>query len=100
MNPFDDDGKDGLLSPYADGDSLYVEIHSISDDAFDFLINVQVQTNRLGGLGELFVQPLVKVPTNIENVNAKSRKIAQGFFNVAAVEGKGNKLDVSKVPRD
>lgn len=99
VNPFDQDENDDFLSPYADGDSLYVEIHSINEDAFNFLTNVRVQTDRPGGFGELFAQPLANVPTNIENTNPNSSKIAQGFFNVGAVEVNGNRLDVSKVPK-
>ncbi|MFT7032364.1 MAG: hypothetical protein ACJA2S_000863 [Cyclobacteriaceae bacterium] len=99
VNPFDEDGNGDFLSPYADGDSLFVEIHSINEDAYNFLTNVRVQTDRPGGFGELFAQPLANVPTNIENTNSNSSKVAQGFFNVAAVEFNGKKLDVSKVPR-
>ena len=99
VNPFDEDEADEFISPYADGDSLYVEIHSINEDAFNFLTNVRVQTDRPGGFAELFAQPLANVPTNIENTNPNSSKIAQGFFNVAAVEFNGKRLDVSKVPK-
>lgn len=99
VNPFDEDENGDFLSPFSDGDSLYVEIHSINEDAFNFLTNVRVQTDRPGGFGELFAQPLANVPTNIENTNPNSNKIAQGFFNVAAVEFNGKKLDVSKVPK-
>lgn len=99
VNPFDEDENDDFVSPYADGDSLYVEIHSISEGAFNFLTNVRVQTDRPGGFGELFAQPLANVPTNIENTNPNSSRIAQGFFNVASVEFNGKKLDVTKVPK-
>ena len=100
VNPFDLDEDDNFLSPYENGDSLYVEIHSINEKAFDFLVNVRVQTDRPGGFAELFAQPLANVPTNIENTNPGSTKIAQGFFNVAAVEFNGARLDVTQVPKD
>lgn len=99
INPFEEDENDEFLSPFEDGDSLYVEVHSINEAAFNFLFNVQIQTNRPGGFGELFAQPLANVPTNIENTNANSTKIAQGIFNVAAVSFNGKRLDVSKVPK-
>ncbi len=98
VNPFEEDENDEFLSPYVDGDSLYVEIHSISEPAFEFLFNVQVQTNRPGGFGELFAQPLANVPTNIVSPNGATLQ-AQGFFNVAAVSFNGKKLDVSKAPK-
>lgn len=99
INPFEQDENDEFLSPFEDGDSLYVEVHSINEAAFNFLFNVQIQTNRPGGFGELFAQPLANVPTNIENTNATSTQPAQGIFNVAAVSFNGKRLDVSEVPK-
>ncbi|MEQ6122086.1 DUF4249 domain-containing protein [Reichenbachiella sp. MALMAid0571] len=99
VNPFDEDANDEFVSPYKDGDALKVEIHSISEDAFNFLTNVRVQTDRPGGFGELFAQPLSNVPTNIVSSNPNATKVAQGFFNVAAIESNSATLDVSKVPK-
>jgi len=90
VNPFDEDENGDLLSPYALGDSLFVELHSITNEAFFFLNEVQVQTNRPGGFAELFSTPLSNVATNIfpsdENVEVV------GFFNVSAVSGNGKRL--------
>jgi hypothetical protein len=100
INPFDEDKDGNLLSPYKLGDSLYVEINSLSEAAFDFLTEVQLQTDRPGGFQELFSTPLANVPTNITNTTPGGTK-AVGFFNVAAVEGKGRRFksldDVSRV---
>ena len=99
VNPFDEDENDELISPFKDGDELLVEIHSISEDAFNFLTNVRVQTDRPGGFAELFAQPLSNVPTNIVGSNPNATKVAQGFFNVAAIESNKATLDISKVPK-
>ncbi len=73
------------------GDSAYVEIHSLSDAAFDFLNQVIIQTNRPGGFGELFASPLANVPTNIVKKSSGGTP-AIGFFNVSAVSGLGKSL--------
>jgi hypothetical protein len=92
INPFDQDERGRFLSPYLPGDSVYVEIHSLSEASFDFLTLVVLQTDRPGGFSELFATPLSNVPTNIKNVNP-SGKGALGFFNVAAVSGKGRRFN-------
>jgi len=93
INPLDQDPKDKNknLPPYVDGDSVYVEIQSITLAAFDHLHQVIDQTNRQGGFGALFARPLENVSTNIVNKNAKGSKVT-GFFNVAAVKGLGKKF--------
>jgi len=100
VNPSDEEDNGDAISPYIDGDSLYVEIHSINEPAFDFLTQVAIQTDRPGGFGELFAKPLSNVSTNITNQNANSETVALGFFNVAAVEGNGKKLIESEVERE
>jgi hypothetical protein len=93
VNPMDTDPKDDtkLLPPFTSGDSLYVEIQSISTEAFEHLTQVKTQTNRNGGFGELFAKPLSNVSTNIANANANGSKVV-GFFNVSAVQGRGKKF--------
>jgi hypothetical protein len=73
------------------GDTLYVEIQSISLAAFNYLTQVNIQTNRPGGFSELFSPPIANVPTNIMNLSSNGKK-AVGFFNVAAVSGRGKRL--------
>jgi len=99
INPFDE-AEDGTFnSPYAVGDSVYVQIHSITEASFNFLNEVRIQTDRPGGFGELFATPLANVSTNIRNTNSNGSKVV-GFFNVGAVSGLGRKFksldDVSK----
>lgn len=91
INPFDEAEDGTILSPYVVGDSLYVEVNSLSEEAFDFLNEVVIQTDRPGGFGELFSTPIANVPTNMRNVNPNGTKVV-GFFNVAAVAGKGRRF--------
>ena len=96
ITPDDEEDDNGdAVGALKDGDSLLVEIHSITKDAFDFLVQVNVQTNRPGGFGELFAQPLSNVPTNIVSSNANIPVL--GFFNVSAVEGNSRVLKVSEL---
>ena len=91
INPFNEDKDGKIVSPYLPGDSVYVEIHSISYETFTYLNEVVIQTNRPGGFGELFSSPLSNVSTNIFNTNPNGSKVV-GFFNVAAVSGSGQKV--------
>lgn len=91
INPDIEDEDGDQLSPYAIGDSVYVEIHSITNDAFDYLLEVSTQTDRPGGFAELFSQPLANVPTNIVPVNGDNPAV--GFFNTASVSGNGRRLE-------
>ena len=99
INPFDQDENDEFLSPYSPGDSVYVEILSVNNNAFTFLFEVAVQTDRPGGFAELFAQPLANVSTNIiVNSETDQTTRAIGFFNVSAVSSKGRKLDPDNLP--
>ncbi len=91
INPNDIDANGKRLSPYAPGDSLYVEIHSLTEATFDFLNQVAIQTNRPGGFSELFARPLANVSSNIVNENTNGTNV-QGFFNVGSVSGLGIKF--------
>lgn len=92
FNAFERDEDDNFLPSYVPGDSLYVEIHSVSEDAFDFLNQVAIQTNRPGGFAELFAQPLANVPSNIKANGRLANDQVLGFFNVAAVSSAGRTL--------
>lgn len=100
INPFDQDEQDEFLPSFVDGDSVYVEVYSITEEAFDFLVQVQIQTDRPGGFAELFAQPLSNVSSNIVSTDPSSTTIVQGFFNVSAVTGDGKTLDASQVPKE
>jgi hypothetical protein len=92
INPIDGDGDGGFLPSYNPGDSVYVELQSISEEAFDFLSQVSIQTNRPGGFAELFANPIANVSTNIVNTDPNGSP-AVGFFNVAAVSGLGVRIE-------
>lgn len=91
INPFDEDESGDLLSPYVVGDSVHVELHAISEAAFNFLNEVSIQTDRPGGFSELFATPLANVSTNITNTNLTGSRVL-GFFNVGAKTSLGRKF--------
>ena len=87
INPFDPGQTDDELTkpPYSIGDTVYVEIHSISESAFYFLNEVKIQTVRSGGFGALFAPPFSNVSTNLMNEDVNSAIHPVGFFNVSAI---------------
>jgi hypothetical protein len=93
VNPFDEDEDGNFLPPYEPGDSLYVELFSISNEAFVFLTELSIQTDRPGGFAELFAQPLSNVPSNVFAEDENLRVV--GFFNVAAVSSAGRRLQLN-----
>ena len=95
INPNVTDAAGNLKSPYVVGDSVYVEIHSITRQAFDFLNQVAIQTDRPGGFSELFAAPASNVGTNLSNANPQGKK-AIGFFNVSVISSAGKRLRVKK----
>ena len=92
INANDVDDDDRPVSPLVNGDSIYVEIHSINLVSFNYMAEVVSQADRMGGISELFTSaPLANVSTNIVNSNANGSAVV-GFFNVAAVSGRGKKF--------
>jgi len=76
------------VAPWALGDSIRVEIHSISNAAFFFLEESLTQMTL--GDAALFAEPPANVPSNIIPTNAtQPSDEAVGFFNVAAVSEEG-----------
>jgi len=112
MNPFDQDEDNNFLPPYKDPlcenglstlpreelDSAYVEINSITYEAYFFLFQVQLQTNRPGGFGELFSTPLANSNSNIFSDDSDQKIV--GFFCTSAVSGLGRKFDCDAVFED
>jgi hypothetical protein len=99
VNPFEEDHEGQFMSPFEDGDSIFVEIYSITNETFFFLNEVRIQTDRPGGFAELFATPLSNVPTNILYLGSKEQVVVAGFFNIAAVKGAGKKLDITQIPK-
>ena len=92
INPQDEDEDEDILSPYAIGDSVFVELYSITNEAFDYLSGVRLQTDRPGGFGELFATPPANIRNNIKNVNPNAKDQALGYFAVSAVSGLGLRI--------
>jgi hypothetical protein len=67
----------------------------LSAASFDFLGRVSVQTDRSGGFGALFAEPLANVGTNL---NISGNQQILGFFNVAAVSTNQAVLDPQNLP--
>jgi hypothetical protein len=96
VNPFEQDENNNFLSPYEPGDSVYVEIYSITNLTYYYMTQVAVQIDRPGGFAELFATPLSNVISNI--VNTTNDKPVIGFFSVSAVSSQGSWLDPDDLP--
>ena len=80
----DDDGPDDSdVAPWAEGDTVRVEIHSISFEAWEFMSIAQEQM--INGENSIFAVPLANTRGNVKNATTDERVL--GIFNVAAVEG-------------
>lgn len=80
-NPVGDDNAEDEVPPWATGDVIKVEIHSISNSAFFFLETARDQITN--GDNGLFSIPLANTRGNI--INAASGDRVLGVFNVAVV---------------
>lgn len=86
-DPDTDDNID--VPPYMPGDSIQVEIHSITEEAFNFLnIAKEQMTN---GDNTIFALPLANTKSNV--LNTASGERALGFFNVSKVATKGKMME-------
>ncbi len=96
INPFDVDENDNFIPPYLPGDSVLVELRSISNEAYTLLAELRIQTDRPGGFAELFATPLANIPTNL----VRSDDITVlGFFCMSAISIKGEFLDPDNLPQ-
>lgn len=66
------------------GDVVRVEIHSITREAYDYFIELQIQTDRPGGFAELFAQPLANLESNVCPLSDTNTQVL-GFFSVSSV---------------
>ena len=87
INEFEEDDNGDDIPPYALGDSVYVELHAVSNEAWFFLARVSDEINRPGGFAELFSTPLANSPTNI--ICSEEGKLVLGFFNIASINAMG-----------
>jgi len=91
INPFELDDEGAFVPPFVapGNDSIYVEINSITPEAWFFWNQVIIQTDRPGGFGELFATSLANVESNISSDDGEQ---VVGFFCVSAVKGLGRKF--------
>lgn len=94
ISPFDEipGTNNEFYPPYLIGDSVYVEIHSIDPQAYEFLWGVYYYISRPGGFAELFSTPLANATTNLTSIDENSVTNVAGFFNVSAVSSAGKCL--------
>lgn len=96
INRIPDSGDDAVddsdTPPWALGDSINIEIHSLNPESFLFLEQAFTQMT-LGDAG-IFAEPPANVPSNIVTVNSEeSADQAIGFFNVSAVSSMGKLIE-------
>ncbi len=84
INALNDDEE---LVPYVSGDEIYVEVHSISEVAFQFLLIALEQITNEG----LFASPLANSIGNVTEVSTGERVL--GIFNVAEVSSARRVVD-------
>ena len=82
------DSGDGAVDdfdvpPYAIGDSIRVEIHSLTQEAFFHLFQARTQITQ--GDNGLFATPINNIPTNIFSQNEDAKESPLGFFCVSKV---------------
>ncbi|TDB63790.1 DUF4249 domain-containing protein [Arundinibacter roseus] len=65
---------------FSAGDTVGVELHSITNEAYYFLQQVRQESSN----GGIFAVPPANIPTNIRNVNPNGKK-ALGYFGASAV---------------
>jgi hypothetical protein len=82
-------------SLYSAGASVGVELHSITNETFEFLKQVREQAAN----GGLFAVPNSNIKSNVKNVNPNGVK-ALGFFSTSAVSRKETVIDPEKARPD
>ncbi len=75
--------EDLIAQPYVPGDTIVVEIHSLSEGAFQFMEIARDQINN--GDNGIFSLPLANTRTNISISGPAENTPVLGYFNVAAV---------------
>jgi len=73
--------QDGVPVPWATGDEIKVEIHSISNDAFAFMEIMRDQL--INSNSGIFAEPLANTRGNVIDISGEETVL--GVFNVAAV---------------
>ena len=83
ITPFEDGADDEFGWGFKIGDSIALELHGITSATRYFLKDIAAQTDRSGGIAELFSVPLTNLSTNIESPSVEHKAI--GFFSFSSV---------------
>jgi len=86
INPVDDDFSP---IPWLAGETIKIEIHSISQDAFQFMEIARDQIQN--GDNGIFALPLANTRSNISNCS--SGDLSLGFFNVASISSASREIE-------
>ncbi|WP_229254817.1 DUF4249 domain-containing protein [Dyadobacter linearis] len=78
-------------SLYSAGNQIGVELHSITNEAFEFLKQIREQA----GNGGLFATPIANIRSNVVNANPAGPK-ALGFFGASAISRMETTIDPAK----
>lgn len=81
--------NDGL---YQDKDSVKVELYSITNEAYYFLLQIRQESSNAG----IFATPAANIPSNLVNLNPTSKKKALGFFSVSNTSSYSFVIDKAK----
>lgn len=81
---------------YRENDKVRVELLSITEAHFDFWIQLRQELNNAG----LFARPAARIPSNINNANSTSTKLASGWFGTSAISSMEVKIDKAKAVKD
>jgi hypothetical protein len=82
-------------SLYSAGASVGVELHSITNETFEYLKQIQEQAQN----GGLFATPISNIKSNVINSDPKG-KAALGFFGASAISRKTTVIDPEKARPD
>lgn len=74
---------------YSVGDSIYVQINSLTFESFFYLNALKEQIDREGGFSALFAKPISNLNSNLK-LKGEGRVV--GFFNISAQKGMGMKV--------
>ena len=87
----DDAIDDGDIPPWAVGDTVRVETHSLTPEAFYYLFELKLQMT--SGDAGIFSTPITNVPTNIFPTEDGAKENPIGFFCVSSVSVKEREIE-------
>ncbi|GAA4847184.1 DUF4249 domain-containing protein [Algivirga pacifica] len=89
VNPAIETDQLGQKKAYSNGDSIYIELHSLTETSY-FLLSELKRNMTTGGL---FAAPVSNVPTNIIPMNQVSKGKVVGVFSGSAVSSFGARIN-------